>query len=346
MSLPKGFDNTSKAGNKIEDRCSTCLNTLEYDSKSKKLVCINEECIQCPEQKIFSKWEVKGDELFCVGKYEEAIKCFDKAIQLEPDNASPWTAKAATQHRIGKHEEAINSADKAIKLDSSHIEGWNNKGGILLSLERYPEAITCFDEGLKIEPDDANLLNSKGGALCYIGKYEEAITCFDKAIQLEPYEPQFQKNRKSVEQLVESIKRIQSNGVAESDLDDNFARLSWEAAEDLVGKLFEKKDYAVTVGVPTTNGGIKRQGDFGIDVEAKNGTEYLGIQVKHWSMDVGFEDVAKTLGVAQKFNKVIIISTKSGFTSQARKHADDNPYLIELWDSNKFKDELRQHILK
>jgi len=137
----------------------------------------------------------------------------------------------------------------------------------------------------------------------------------------------------------------QSGELNETDLQNNFQRYTWEQAEDIVGKLFEKKGYVVTVGVPTADGRRKRQGDFGIDVEVKNATEYLGIQVKHWNNDIGFEDVAKTLGVAQKFNKVIIVSTKSGFTSQARKHADDNPYLIELWDSAKFKQELQQYLL-
>ena len=145
--------------------------------------------------------------------------------------------------------------------------------------------------------------------------------------------------------VIAGQERAKHGGLMESDLQNNFVRFSWQQAEDLVGKLFEKKGYSVTVGVPTADGGTKRQGDFGIDVEAKNGKEYLGIQVKHWSMDVGFEDVAKTLGVAQKFNKVIIVSTKSGFTSQALEHAQKNPYLIELWDSNKFKNELRQHLL-
>ena len=72
----------------------------------------------------------------------------------------------------------------------------------------------------------------------------------------------------------------------------------------------------------------------------------MGIQVKHWNNDVGFEDVAKTLGVAQKFNKVIIVSTKSGFTSQAWTHARDNPYLIELWDSDKFEKEMKEYVLQ
>jgi hypothetical protein len=145
--------------------------------------------------------------------------------------------------------------------------------------------------------------------------------------------------------VIAGQERARNGGLMESDLQNNFVRFSWQQAEDLVGKLFEKKGYSVTIGVPTADGGTKRQGDFGIDVEAKNGKEYLGIQVKHWVMDVGFEDVAKTLGVAQKFNKVIIVSTKSGFTSQALTHAQKNPYLIELWDANKFKNELRQHVI-
>jgi hypothetical protein len=119
----------------------------------------------------------------------------------------------------------------------------------------------------------------------------------------------------------------------------------WKQAEDLVGKLFEKKGYDVTVGVSTLNGGIKRNGDFGIDVRAKNDEHYLGIQVKHWNSNVDFDDVAKTLGVAQKYNKVIIISTKSGFTPQALQHASDNSYLIELWDRVRFAQELKDHSL-
>jgi HJR/Mrr/RecB family endonuclease len=130
----------------------------------------------------------------------------------------------------------------------------------------------------------------------------------------------------------------QSIKLDESDLQNNFTRITWREMEELVGELLRKKRYRVEV--------TQASGDFGIDVEAKNGSEYLGIQVKHWANDVGFEDVAKTLGVAQKFNKVIIVSTKSGFTSQAWKHARDNPYLIELWDSSKFKDELRNYFLK
>ena len=130
------------------------------------------------------------------------------------------------------------------------------------------------------------------------------------------------------------------NGIlTESDLNDNFSKLSWENAEDLVGTLFSKKGYDSTV--------TQRSGDFGIDVEAKNDREFLGIQVKHWNGYVDFDSVAKTLGVQNKYNKVIIVSTKSGFSSHALTWAsrEENRYRIELWDSNRFKKELRQFVL-
>jgi len=232
-----------KSNEEIEtkDRCKTCWNNLEHDSKSGKLVCVNKECLRCPENdEGCSELYVKGDELFGEGKFEEALECFDKEIQLNPNNAEAWAAKASAQHSLGRTEEAMDSVNKSIKLDSSDAKGWNNKAGILFSLEKYSEAVTCFDEALKIEPDDAQLLNNKGGALCYMGKFEEALECFDRAIQLNPNNPEFQKNREGVKQVKDTIKRIQENGIAESDLDDNFARLSWQSAEDLVGKLFEK----------------------------------------------------------------------------------------------------------
>jgi hypothetical protein len=128
------------------------------------------------------------------------------------------------------------------------------------------------------------------------------------------------------------------NTISEADFQNNFKRFGWRGMEYLTGYLFEKKGYSSLVTQST--------GDFGIDVEAKKGSEYLGIQVKFQGENVGFPDVAKTLGVAQKFTKTILISTKSGFTSQALEHAQNNKDHIELWDMDRFKKELRDNLIK
>jgi restriction system protein len=129
-----------------------------------------------------------------------------------------------------------------------------------------------------------------------------------------------------------------TNVISENDLQDGFSKFDWRQMEELTGKLFEKKGYEVEV----TQG----SGDYGIDVWAKKDGMTLGIQVKKWRNDVGFEDVAKTLGSnMSKANKYILISTTSFFTPQAWKHQKQHSTIIELWDTNKFRQELRENFV-
>ena len=43
--------------------------------------------------------------------YEEAIKCFDKAVQLDPNNALAWISKANALIEYGNEEEARKCLD-------------------------------------------------------------------------------------------------------------------------------------------------------------------------------------------------------------------------------------------
>ena len=38
-------------------------------------------------------WYSKGSALYNLGKYNEAIQAFDKAIELDPDYAKAWCSK-------------------------------------------------------------------------------------------------------------------------------------------------------------------------------------------------------------------------------------------------------------
>jgi len=138
------------------------------------------------------------------------------------------------------------------------------------------------------------------------------------------------------------VKLFISGGLIESDLQDNFARFNPYEMEDLVGKLFERIGYNVTI--------TKRSADGGVDVIAKDDSkgEKLYISVKHWNNNVGDPEVRDIVGSAhlEHANKAILVSTKSNFTNQALERATVDNYFLELWDSNKFKEELRHKFLK
>ena len=61
-------------------------------------------------------WNNKGFALASLGQYEEALKAYDKAIELKPDFSVAWNNKAFSFSSLGRYEEALNAYDKAIEL--------------------------------------------------------------------------------------------------------------------------------------------------------------------------------------------------------------------------------------
>ncbi|MDE1769032.1 MAG: tetratricopeptide repeat protein [Thaumarchaeota archaeon] len=67
--------------------------------------------------------------------------------------------------KIGKYEDAIIWYDKAIEINSNDDTLLDNKGIALSTLGKYEESIIWFDKALKINPDHANALKQKEIAL-------------------------------------------------------------------------------------------------------------------------------------------------------------------------------------
>jgi len=87
---------------------------------------------------------------------------------------------------LGKSEEAIALYDKAISLDPNFLPVYNNKGCALVNLRRYEEAIICFDHVINLNPQYAHAFYNKGNALKGLGMIGEANVCYEKAASLDP----------------------------------------------------------------------------------------------------------------------------------------------------------------
>jgi tetratricopeptide (TPR) repeat protein len=87
----------------------------------------------------------KGYALSYLKRYDEAIECFDKAIEIDPNYADAW---------LGKHNEAIHYYDKAIEISPKYKSAWHGKAFALVNLGKHDEAIECFDKLISINPAD------------------------------------------------------------------------------------------------------------------------------------------------------------------------------------------------
>ena len=84
----------------------------------------------------------------------------------------------------GKYNEAIKCFNEAIRLDPKEVDAWNNKGVALVIQEKYDEAIKAFDEAIRLDPNLAGAWNNKGVALKALGRFDETGLKHNSVIKL------------------------------------------------------------------------------------------------------------------------------------------------------------------
>jgi tetratricopeptide (TPR) repeat protein len=133
-----------------------------------------------------NEWYAKGSSLAASGRYDKAVECFDKALEIDQNNLNVLNSKGLALESVGRHKEAIEQFDKAMEIKSDYYFAHGNKGLILLNLEKYNEAIEQFDKALEINPRDAEIWHNKGRSLVFLKDYNKAVECFDKALEINP----------------------------------------------------------------------------------------------------------------------------------------------------------------
>jgi tetratricopeptide (TPR) repeat protein len=128
----------------------------------------------------------RGAALFNLGKYNESIAYFDKALAINPEDFHALYSKGAALLALGKYNESIAYFDKALAINPKDFYALYSKGAALLALGKYNESIAYFDKALAINPKDFYALYNKGVSLGKIGKYDESIAYFDKALAIDP----------------------------------------------------------------------------------------------------------------------------------------------------------------
>ncbi|CAD8214280.1 unnamed protein product [Paramecium pentaurelia] len=141
--------------NKIEE--------IVYESEDKKQQKIKEA------ERLLNE----GMALRKLNKYQEAIECYSKAININPNYDKAWYNKGMALYNLNKYQEAIECYDKAITINPIYDTAWSNKGYALHQLQIYTDAISCYDQALSISINSIRL-QRKADSLFELGKKSEA----------------------------------------------------------------------------------------------------------------------------------------------------------------------------
>ena len=171
----------------------------------------------------------KGVELHKLGKFVEAIECYDKAIRSNSKIAEIHYSRGVALRKINNPSEALKSYETAIQIRKNYpeahynianilrdrkdyphalerysdairfnpklAEAYSNRGVIFKLLKRFTDALKDFDTAISLKPNYAAAFYNKGNVLIELGSVDLAIESFDSAISLDPLQAEYYYNR-------------------------------------------------------------------------------------------------------------------------------------------------------
>jgi tetratricopeptide (TPR) repeat protein len=125
----------------------------------------------------------KGIALSALGRYNDAIACYDKILFRVPKDPIAHYNKGVALSALDRHEEAIEYYNKAIELIPQYADAYINKSNALSALGRNEEAIEWYNKALDIDPNHSDALNGKAFDLANLDKNEEALPLIQKVLE-------------------------------------------------------------------------------------------------------------------------------------------------------------------
>ena len=135
-----------------------------------------------------------GTALLNLGRHDEALKVFDKAVQLKPDDAGLWSNFGDALVEAGRVADALVCFARAVQMDPRQHNAAYKCGVLLQQQERFAEALVHFDACERLQPGRAPTLQQRALVLHALGRFEESLRDNRRAHQLDPENPFIRNN--------------------------------------------------------------------------------------------------------------------------------------------------------
>ena len=208
-------------------------NIEQIDTELNKLINFYSNAELLLSQKEYNKILVQGNVLAKQRKFDEAIACFDKALEICPKHIGALYSKGHALAKQGNINEAFKCYDLAAEMEPNKpaLATLYNKAFGLEDNNRLDEAMKYWEEVLEINPTDFLGLYGKAEILHKQRKLIEAIKAYNEVLKIKNYEDE--------ELTLRSRARVLQNAI--------FYNLT-DAVEELAKHCYFRKadlDYAI-----------------------------------------------------------------------------------------------------
>lgn len=206
-------------------------------------------------------------------KYEEAIECYKKSLELNPKKDDAYNNMGTTYRKLGKEQEAIESYKQAIEINPKQNDAYYNMGNAYDDIGKYEKAIELYTKAIEINPKDDGSYYNMGNTYRKLGKYEESIELYKKSIEINPEDDDSYHNMgnayRKLDKYEESIESYKKAIEIDPKDEESYYNLGFTYSK--LGKYEESKESYIKVLELTTKDSIFKEDILGFikELEAK-----------------------------------------------------------------------------
>lgn len=145
-------------------KLETLYKLNQYDSLEKKV-----KQLLNKYNKNINLYNILGVALSGQSKLNDAIKTFEKIIEIEPNYYFAYHNMGNVLKDLSRMDEAKNYYEKCIKINPNYIEAYIGLGKIFLDLHKLEESANVFKQAIKLKPENGELHRH----LSQVIKYEQ-----------------------------------------------------------------------------------------------------------------------------------------------------------------------------
>jgi tetratricopeptide (TPR) repeat protein len=120
-----------------------------------------------------------------LGKIFNAVVAYqEKTVEFNKRFINPWIRLGNVFDKQDRNDEAINAYQKAIDIDPNNAQNWYEVGNIHFRMEKYDDAADDFNHAIDLDPGFGPPYSNLALTLVTQGKYMEAIPLYRKSIEL------------------------------------------------------------------------------------------------------------------------------------------------------------------
>ena len=124
----------------------------------------------------------EGESNYDTGKFEEAVKIFNKVISLFPSNIEAYFYRGSSYMALNMYDMAIEDYSKVIDLDLDHYKAYLNRGITYSEKGELDKAIEDYSKVIDLDSDHYKAYLIRGITYSEKGELDKAIEDYDYVI--------------------------------------------------------------------------------------------------------------------------------------------------------------------